>query len=237
MNATAVTLVADATDTKERLLDAAERLFGERGFRATSIRDIAAAARANLGAVNYHFGTKEELTRAVLARRLGPLNGERLRLLDRAESRARGRAVRLEAILDAFITPTIRLFRENRPFMTMLARFHVEPDAEFRRFYIAQFDELIRRFTAALRRALPGVAVSEIFWRMGFVVAAMEQTWMCGDDMEVASGGLCRLDDDRGLVARLIDFGAAGLRAAVRSARTRVRPAKARATRKRRGRA
>ena len=57
--------------TKTRILDAAEKLFAEQGFEATSLRDITTHARVNLASVNYHFRSKEELVRAVLARRLG----------------------------------------------------------------------------------------------------------------------------------------------------------------------
>ena len=65
--------------TKDRILDAAESLFMEHGFEATSLRSITAAAGVNLAAVNYHFGSKEELFQAVLTRRLDPMNQERAR--------------------------------------------------------------------------------------------------------------------------------------------------------------
>ena len=68
-------------DTKQRILDAAEHLFATDGYHATSLRSITHAAKVNLAAVNYHFGSEDELIRAVFARRSGPLNEERLRLL------------------------------------------------------------------------------------------------------------------------------------------------------------
>ena len=74
-----------ATATKERILDAAEGLFMEHGFEATSLRSITAAAAVNLAAVNYHFGSKDELFQAVLTRRLDPMNQRRVALLDRFE--------------------------------------------------------------------------------------------------------------------------------------------------------
>jgi TetR/AcrR family transcriptional regulator, regulator of cefoperazone and chloramphenicol sensitivity len=52
--------------TRERLLDAATRLFAERGFRPVTVRDICQAARANVAAVNYHFGDKRRLYLAVI---------------------------------------------------------------------------------------------------------------------------------------------------------------------------
>ena len=77
--------------TKDRILDAAEALFMEHGFEATSLRAITAAAGVNLAAVNYHFGSKEELFQAVLTRRLDPMNQERARPADGARARSRRR--------------------------------------------------------------------------------------------------------------------------------------------------
>ena len=76
-----------AAGTKERLLDAAEALFMEHGFEATSLRLITAAAEVNLAAVNYHFGSKEELFQAILTRRLDPMNQKRVDLLTDMERR------------------------------------------------------------------------------------------------------------------------------------------------------
>ena len=55
--------------TRERLLDTAERLFSQRGFASTSVREITDAADANLGAINYHFRSKDALYAEVFARR------------------------------------------------------------------------------------------------------------------------------------------------------------------------
>jgi AcrR family transcriptional regulator len=60
----------NVSDTRERILDVAERLFMENGYEATSMRMITGAAEVNLAAVNYHFGSKEALLREVFRRRL-----------------------------------------------------------------------------------------------------------------------------------------------------------------------
>src|SRR6056297_1114628 len=74
-------------ETRERILDAAEFLFGERGFESVSLRDITGRAGANVAAVNYHFGSKEKLVDAVVVRHAVPINDGRMRLLLEAEDR------------------------------------------------------------------------------------------------------------------------------------------------------
>ena len=77
-------------DTRLRILDAAELLFTQHGFEGTTLRQITGAAEVNLAAVNYHFGSKEELIREVFRRRLTWLNQQRLQELDRLEAAAAG---------------------------------------------------------------------------------------------------------------------------------------------------
>ena len=80
--------MSDQPDTKERILNAAEALFAEHGFTHTSTRRITRTANVNLAAVNYHFGSKDQLIKAVFNRRIKPVNGERLRRLSAWKSRA-----------------------------------------------------------------------------------------------------------------------------------------------------
>src|SRR5512134_3133369 len=103
-----------APDTKERILDAAEALFMVQGFTATSLRMITTRAGVNLAAVNYHFGSKDELVRAVFTRRLGPLNRERVALLEELEEQAGGRPLVPEQVLEAFLTAGVRVARDAR---------------------------------------------------------------------------------------------------------------------------
>src|SRR5271166_6534149 len=87
-------------DTKTRILDAAEKLFGEKGFDATSLRDITTEADVNLAAVNYHFQSKESLIEAVILRGAGPVNDRRLAMLE-----ATGPKASVEQIVEAFVGP------------------------------------------------------------------------------------------------------------------------------------
>jgi AcrR family transcriptional regulator len=76
-----MTATAALEPTQVRLLDAAERLIGDRGVDGVSLRAINADAGSNVAAAHYHFGSKEGLVRAVLARRMSVLAEERYALL------------------------------------------------------------------------------------------------------------------------------------------------------------
>jgi AcrR family transcriptional regulator len=79
----------EVKDTRLRILDVAEELFGEHGFDRVSIRDITKKARVNLAAINYHFGSKEDLIAAIFERRVVPVNEARLAALDAVERTAK----------------------------------------------------------------------------------------------------------------------------------------------------
>jgi AcrR family transcriptional regulator len=208
---------AGTKTTKERLLDTAEELFAQRGIQATSLREITEKASANLAAVNYHFRSKDALVEAVFVRRLAPLNEHRLKLLDEVEAAAGPDPLSIEDVLRAFFIPEFRLWEENPVFVRLSGRLQYEPDQRLHDFYMSHFQEVVRRFDAAITRALPGIPRKDLYWRMHFLIGGMLHTWMDCEDLEEFSGGLCRLDDLSGVLDRLIQFGVAGLRAPVQS--------------------
>ena len=91
--------------TKERILGAAETLFAQHGFAGTSLRQVTSRADVNLAAVNYHFGSKENLINEVFRRRMDEMSQARLTALEAAKSRAESE--RLQAVLAAFIEPAL----------------------------------------------------------------------------------------------------------------------------------
>ena len=197
--------------TRESLMDAAESLFAERGIQAASLRAITERAAANLAAVHYHFGSKQGLVRAVFARRLAPLNEERLRLLDRCESTGGG----VEELLQAFLGPALEMARDasHGAFGRLLGRAFMEPDDEIREILIEQFSEVFHRFTAALGRLLPELPEEEVLWRFHFVAGALGHTVACGQLIERFSDGRCAIGTAEEAAARLVTFLAAGFRA------------------------
>ena len=206
---------ATSQGTRERLLDTAETLFARQGFAATSLRSITAEARVNLAAIHYHFGSKEALIREVFARRIQPVNRERLEGLDALEAEAGDGPLDLERLVETFVGPGLRLARkkEGGVVMSLLGRTHSEPMPELRRIFFEQFRDLKDRFVAAFHRALPELSEEELYWRLHFLVGAMAQTMGEPDRLQIMSEGLCDPTDVDGTIRRIVPFLAAGLRA------------------------
>jgi AcrR family transcriptional regulator len=208
----------EPTHTRESLLDAAESLFSEHGIEAASLRQITQHAGANLAAVNYHFGTKDGLVRAVFSRRLKPLTDERIRLLEQCDLQA-GDAV--EQVLRAFLTPILRMLREApdgvRGFGRLMGRAFSEPSEEVREIVTEELRPSLDRYLEALRTVLPHLQEAERMWRFHFVAGAMAHTIACTHMLERYSGGLCHTSDPAEALAQLVTFLAAGLRAASRA--------------------
>jgi AcrR family transcriptional regulator len=199
--------------TKERILDAAETLFMELGFEATSLRAITGAAEANLAAVNYHFGTKEELFQAVLTRRLDPMNSARVALLDEFEHGAAPDPVSCERILSAMFIPALHLARDpergGKNFLRLLGRAYADPAPFIRHFLSDHYAEVITRFKAAFSRALSN---RELTWRLHFLMGALSYTLAGTDALKlIAEITPAEHRNDEVLLHRLAPFLLAGL--------------------------
>jgi AcrR family transcriptional regulator len=164
-------------DTKQRILDTAERLFAEQGYDATSLRQIIGEAGVNLAAVHYHFGNKEELLTEVVLRRIGPVNEERLAMLDQAEREAGGAPVEVEAILRALLIPTVALAGKSPNFAKLMGRLVAEGLID--RMAQEHFQVLTGRFVGAFGRSLPHLSREELGWRIHFMFGAMARA-LCG---------------------------------------------------------
>jgi AcrR family transcriptional regulator len=205
-----------AAATRERILDAAEALFMEHGFEASSMRAITTAAGVNLAAVNYHFGSKEELFQSVLTRRLDPMNQQRLELLSRLEAKAAPAPLGCDRILLALFVPALRLARDpargGKNFLRLLGRAYADPAPFIRQFLSDQYAGMIVRFKAAFARALPHLPRRELSWRLHFIMGALSYT-LAGTDALKIIAELNPRDtaNDELLLRRLAPFLLAGL--------------------------
>src|SRR5437773_5129264 len=203
------------SDTRSRILDVAEELFGERGLDRVSIRDITRKAKVNLAAINYHFGSKEDLIAAVFERRVVPVNEARLVALDTVEKAFGRRSPKLEDILEAFIRPAVqsslKQSKGGTAFSKLFGRCLSETSPEVEALLKKQFEPLAERMQAALKRALPRLSRSEIFWRMKFTYGALHH-WLLTKD-KFRPDWVEDVDVET-QTQKLILFAAAGFRAA-----------------------
>src|ERR1700759_4960898 len=102
-------------DTKQKILDTAERLFGESGYDATSLRQIIPGAGVNLAAIHYHFGSKEELLDELILRKAEPVNQQRVALMEQVLAEAGSGPVEVEKVLEAFMEPMSTAGDQNTP--------------------------------------------------------------------------------------------------------------------------
>ena len=169
------------SDTKQKILDAAERLFAAQGYSATSLRQIIAEAGVNLASVHYHFGSKEELLHELILRKAAPVNQKRMELLDRYEASYGPEPVPPELVLDAFLTPMAEAAERNRQFVRVMGRLIAEGllPAIIER----DFQPVVGRFLGALKKAFPELPDEEFEWRVRFMQGAMAHA-MCGHGME-----------------------------------------------------
>jgi len=214
---------AGTAPTRESLLAAAERLFAEHGIGNASLRAITREAGANLASVHYHFGSKEALVRAVFARRVGPLNRQRLALLDDCERDAGDGGADLACVVRAFVGPFVRMMSNPDPglrdFTHLVGRAFTHPDAEPRRLLVEELREVRERFLAALGATLPELSAGELTWRFHFMIGALghiaagrgvlaEDPVIGHDPIFAPEGGA-----DEALTRRLVAFLDAAMRA------------------------
>jgi AcrR family transcriptional regulator len=202
-------------NTRSRIIATAEKLFTEGGEEATSLRAITRAAGVNVASVHYHFGGREELLRAVLDRKIAPLNAQRLRLLDEAVA-AHGDPVPVPVLLAAFLRPDLELIAALRadgqvPFARFMGRAYTQPGAGVAGFMDQQFRTVGARLFPLLERSLPDVDPAELRIRIRLTVAVVTTLFATAPDPGLPGPlGTDSLDEQ---LARLVTFLAPGLAA------------------------
>jgi AcrR family transcriptional regulator len=188
--------------THERILDAAEQLFAEQGFTDSSLRQITKAARVNLAAVNYHFGDKESLYAEVLRRRLSPINELRLARLDAALAASPADVPDLSTLIDILLRPVFEVHRDpargGPHIVRIIARTLTEPLPFTRELLSAEIEPVLLRFAQLIRRHIPHLPPEEFYWRLSFVVGAMQHTLATLHQMGALTRGICRDNDYEG---------------------------------------
>lgn len=161
-------------DTVNRILDAAEVLFAERGFTETSLRTITSTAGVNLAAVNYHFGSKKELIQAVFERFLTPFTEHLDRELARRTSLEPVLEVDdlLQSLYRVALAGLAKEGRDPKRFMGLLGLAYTQSQGHLRRFIVSRYGASYRRFAGLLKDALPGLDPVTFYWRLYFMLGA-----------------------------------------------------------------
>ncbi len=208
----------DHIDTKQSILDEAEYLFAQNGFRGTSLREITGRAKVNLAAVNYHFGSKKTLVEEVIKRRLLPLNSVRKKKLEevRVLSDKKGKKPDIKAVLSAFIEPTLK-FKESDPgaehFFTFIGRSFTDPDNTVRDVFIRYIMPLFQLLHETACQALPAFSRDLVFWRLHFTLGALfHSIHMCGRVKPEFMHGKTEMDADS-LIDLILPYVTAGMKA------------------------
>ena len=201
---------------KDRLLDAAEGLFCERGFKGTSIRDIAASAGCNIASVNYYFGSKEGLYEEVWHRHLIPMRDSRIASINKVMSRAEGRP-NLEDLLrsfaDTFVGSMVDTSKASR-LSKLMAREYIDSHLPTDMFVNEVMTPTISAMRGALVKTCPDLDESKImpvvFSLIGQLVHLVHVKTMFehgGDDLSMP------IFDSDEAINHIVKFSAAGIRA------------------------
>lgn len=208
--------------SKQRLLNAAERLFAERGFDAVSVRDITKLAGSNVSAVNYHFGDREDLISLVITRHVEPVNDERMARLGILEQRkGTAKTVPVEEVLDALVRPLVGAGRKSALPQALhhklLGRVFALPPEAWPDAVAERTRQMTGRFMRAFAQSLPSVPAEELVWRMHFVTGGMVHMLLFEVLHDKSGTSKADLTGLEAMLGRFIRFAAAGLREGVQA--------------------
>lgn len=208
--------VGQLKSVKDRLLDAAEKLFCERGFKGTSIRDIAASAGCNIASVNYYFGGKEKLYEEVWRRHLIPMRDARISSINKVMSKT-GDRPNLEDLLrsfaDTFVGSMVDTSKSLR-LSKLMAREYIDSHLPADMFINEVMTPTINAMRTALIKTCPDLNESKImpvvFSIIGQLVHLVHVKTLFeqgGDDFNLP------IFDSNEIIDHIVRFSAAGIRA------------------------
>ncbi|UNK49746.1 TetR family transcriptional regulator [Lysobacter sp. S4-A87] len=197
--------------TKDRILGAAEELFAQFGFTGTSLRQVTSRADVNIAAVNYHFGSKENLVNEVFRRRMDEMSAQRLGALKTAMEQHPGE---LEPILAAFVQPALAMAQDRHgggAFVRVVARAYAEKNDGLRKFLSDHYGHVLRDFGKAIAACVPGLSKEELYWRLDFLAGALTYA-MADFGLIKRPAGVTEAAHRERAARELIHFAAAGFK-------------------------
>ncbi len=165
------------SETVDRILDAAELLFAEKGFAETSLRMITSKANVNLAAVNYHFGSKNALIQAVFSRFFNPLiklMEQGLRELGWTEGQSP--ALELDDIFRLYTRSLLRVPTSHKNgvsiFMRLMGLGYTQSQGHLRKYLETEYEQTFQLFMRLIKSCTPELTTEERFWRIQFMLGA-----------------------------------------------------------------
>ncbi|MCR9591132.1 TetR family transcriptional regulator [Vibrio alginolyticus] len=207
--------MAPRTSTKEKILDVAEGLFAEHGFNDTSLRTITGKANVNLASVNYHFGAKKTLVRAVLDRYLEALMPSIKTSLIELNTRD---SYNMDDVFESLRLP-LRTLNDVRPngtalFMLLIGRGYTDVQGHLRWFITTRYEEVLNLFTFSIMKANPELCEEHLFWRLHFTLGTCVFTMASSQALsELAESKFEKEVDVKSVVDLLIPYLSAGMSA------------------------
>ncbi|MCC5854847.1 MAG: TetR family transcriptional regulator [Idiomarina sp.] len=204
-----------AAQTCERIIRAAERLFAEQGFEATSLREITQVAGVNLASVNYHFGSKKGLIQAVMERYQSvfmPALQQQLQALPATN-------LTTEQVLACLVPPLNALtqVRQDGPeiYLRLLGFAYSEIQGHLRRYTMNRFGEVIHQLFACFEAANSHLSADTLFWRLHFALGTTLFAQVSAQALsEIARADFQEADPEHHIIERLLPYLAAGISAA-----------------------
>lgn len=166
----------NAALTRQKILTAAVEHFGKHGFRGASLRNIIADAGVNLGAANYHFGSKKNVYFAVLSIYFEKTRENRLNLMREAAQLPVGET-RVKALINAYISPHIRLIVEDgeHAYGRLIVQIVNDNELIADEVFAVEINKVRLEFRNYLRECFPHVSDDRLSRGIGLVVATMAQ--------------------------------------------------------------
>ncbi|MHC4507423.1 MAG: CerR family C-terminal domain-containing protein [Planctomycetota bacterium] len=204
-----------AKGVRDRLLDVAEKLFSERGFDGTSVRDLAGAAGCNVASVNYYFGGKEKLYEEVWRRHLLLLRDSRAASIDKVMAESGGNPS-LEELLHsfayAFIGPLVDK-GGGRRIIRLMAREMIDPHLSSDIFGEEVIKPTLAMMQEALRKTCPGLDESKVPLVVFSLVGQLVHTIRVKTMLQRTDDKAFAMFEPTKVIDHIVAFSAAGIRA------------------------
>ncbi|GEA59923.1 TetR/AcrR family transcriptional regulator [Vibrio comitans] len=199
--------------TKQKIIEVAESLFAEKGFKDTSLRAITSQANVNLASVNYHFGDKKTLIRAVLDRYLEEFMPQLERELESLDLRTN---VSMKDVFNALKSPLTNLDKEfdrgASRFLLLVGRGYSDVQGHLRWFITTRYGHVLDRFTQAVIQANPKLDKETLFWRLHFTLGTCVFTMASSEALlDIANSEFEMNTDVEAMFEQIVPFLASGM--------------------------